>query len=50
MKKIILLLALTMTCEQVAFQGSVISRCYNDEAVCYIKYGGGISCIIKESK
>ena len=52
MKKIILLLVLTMTCEQVAFQGSSILRCYNDEAVCYIKHGigGGISCIAKESK
>lgn len=50
MKKIILLLVLTMTCEQVAFQGSAVFRCYNDEAVCYVQRVGGISCIAKESK
>lgn len=50
MKKIILLLVLSMTCEQVAFQGSAIFRCYNDEAVCYVQQGKGISCIGKETK
>lgn len=51
MKKIILLLVLTMTCEEVAFKGiAIISRCYNDEAICYIKRGGGISCIKKEEQ
>ena len=44
MKKIILLLVLTMTCEQVAFQGSSIFRCIKQGI------GGGISCIAKESK
>lgn len=50
MKKIILLLVLAMTCEQVAFQGSAIFRCYNDEAVCYIQQGKGISCIERRIK
>lgn len=50
MKKIILLLVLTMTCKQVAFQGSAVFRCYNDEVVCYVKRVGGISCIAEESK
>lgn len=50
MKKIILLVVLTMTCEHVAFQGSPIFRCYNDEAICYVQKGAGISCIEKEEK
>lgn len=50
MKKIILLVVLAMTCEQVAFQGSSIFRCYNDEAICYVQRVGGISCIAKEVK
>ena len=49
MKKIVFMLVLAMTCQEVSFQGSSIVRCENDEAICYIKQGigGGISCIGK---
>lgn len=51
MKKILFLIAFTMTCKEVT-EGWVpaIYRCENDEVVCYVKPGrdAGLFCIKKE--
>lgn len=54
MKKIILLLALIMSCEKMALDGLynfMVYRCENEEVICYSSgYYGGFSCKFKEYK
>lgn len=54
MKQIILLLAFTLTCENITphrFYSYDVYRCENEEVICYSAgHRGGLSCKFKESK